>query len=227
MKVAIMQPTYLPWLGYFDMMARVDVFVLLDNVQFEKASWQQRNRIKTSQGELMLTIPVRKGPVERLIAETEINLDTRFGATHAKSLQTAYGKAPFGHDYLPQLTGLVKSGTPLLGAFNESLIRWIADALGITTQIVRGTDLGATGRRTELTVAQCLELGATHYLAAGGSLEYTSREPGFAAHGITVEYHTYPHPEYPQLHGTFIPYLSAVDALLNVGGGEARRLLTA
>jgi hypothetical protein len=223
--VAIMQPTYLPWLGYFDMMARVDVFVLLDNVQFEKASWQQRNRIKTSQGELMLTIPVRKGPVERLIADTEINLETRFGSTHAKSLQTAYGKAPFA-EYLPGLTDLVKSGIPLLGPFTTVLIRWLADQMGITTRIILGSELDATGRRTELTVNQCRELGASHYLAAGGSREYTSQEPGFAAHGIAVEYHAYAPPEYPQLHGPFLPYLSAVDALLNVGPGT-RALLTA
>ena len=220
-----MQPTYLPWLGYFDMMARVDVFVLLDNVQFEKASWQQRNRIKTSQGELMLTIPIRKGPVDRRIADTEINLDTRFGTTHAKSIQTAYGKAAFGPHYLPDLARLVKAGTPLLGAFNEEIIRWLADAMGITTRIVRGSDLAATGRRTELTVAQCVELGATCYLAAGGSRDYTSQEPGFAENDISVEYHSYAHPEYPQLHGPFVPYLSAVDALLNVGS-DARRLLT-
>lgn len=226
MRVAIMQPTYLPWLGYFDMMARVDAFVLLDNVQFEKASWQQRNRIKTSQGELMLTIPIRKGPVDRLIRDTEINTETRFGATHAKSLQTAYGKAPFAAEYLPALTDSLRSGAPLLGAFNEALIRWIADRLDIPTRIIRGSDLSATGRRTELTVAQCRELGATHYLAAGGSRDYTSQEPGFAQHGITVEYHSYECQEYPQLHGGFIPYLSAVDALLNVGPAT-RRLLTA
>jgi hypothetical protein len=220
-----MQPTYLPWLGYFDMMARVDTFVLLDNVQFEKASWQQRNRIKTAQGELMLTVPIRKGPVDRLIADTEINTETRFANTHAKSLQTAYGKAPFASDYLPELTSLVKSGPPMLGAFNESLIRWIAAQLGLTTRIIRGSDLAATGRRTELTVAQCLELGASDYLAAGGSREYTSQEPGFAQHGIAVEYHSYVHPTYEQLHGPFIPFLSAVDALLNVGSAT-RQLLT-
>lgn len=212
-----MQPTYLPWLGYFDMMARVDTFVLLDNVQFEKASWQQRNRIKTAQGELMLTVPIRKGPVDRLIAQTEINTDTRFGTTHAKSLQTAYGKARFASDYLPELTRLLKDGPSTLGAFNESLIRWIAEQLGLTTRIVRGSDLTATGRRTELSVAQCRELGASDYLAAGGSREYTSQEPGFAQHGIAVEYHSYDHPTYAQQHGPFVPFLSAVDALLNVG----------
>ncbi len=98
--------------------------------------------------------------------------------------------------------------------------------MGITTRIILGSDLSATGRRTELTVAQCRELGASHYLARGGSRPYTSQETGFAAHGITVEYHSYPHPEYPQLHGPFVPYLSAVDALLNVGP-DTRRLLTA
>jgi hypothetical protein len=227
MRVAIMQPTYLPWLGYFDMMARVDTFVLLDNVQFEKKSWQQRNRIKTAQGELLLSVPVLSaGRFDQHICDTRIDVASRFATKHVKSIAAAYAKAPCAGEYLSGLSALIESGEPSLAAFNESLIRWTAVQLGLPTQIIRGTQLSAEGRGTQLTVAQLRELGATYFLAAGGSRPYVSVEPGFAAHGIAVEYHAYAPPEYPQLHGPFLPYLSAVDALLNVGPGT-RALLTA
>jgi WbqC-like protein family len=226
MRVAIMQPTYLPWLGYFDMMARVDTFVLLDNVQFEKKSWQQRNRIKTSQGELLLTVPVLSaGRFDQLIADTDIDVASRFATKHVKSIRAAYAKAPHLDDHLPELAELIESGEPSLATFNESVIRWMAKQLGVTTRIIRGTELTAEGRGTELTVAQLLELGATSFLAAAGSRPYVSAEPAFAEHGIDVEFHEYVHPEYPQLHGSFLPYLAAVDALLNVGADAARRLI--
>jgi hypothetical protein len=226
MRVAIMQPTYLPWLGYFDMMARVDTFVLLDNVQFEKKSWQQRNRIKTSQGELLLSVPVLSaGRFEQLICDTQIDVASRFAAKHVKSLQAAYAKAPHAAESLPELTALIDSGEPSLAHFNEALIRWTAQRLGIATRIIRGTDLAAEGRGTQLTVAQLRELGATSFLAAAGSRPYVSAEPAFADNGITVEFQDFPHPAYPQIHGGFIPYLAAVDALLNIGAEGAGRLV--
>jgi hypothetical protein len=200
------------------MMSQVDVFVLLDNVQFEKKSWQQRNRIKTAQGELLLTLPVLSaGRFHQTIVDTQIAVSTPFAAKHIKSLQTAYAKAAHLDEYLPQLSDLIGSGESSLATFNESIIRWMAHRLGITTRIIRGSDLESTGRGTQLTVAQLCELGATRFLAAAGSRPYVSAEPAFAAHGIDVIYHSYHHPEYPQLHGPFVPYLSAVDALLNIG----------
>lgn len=226
MKVGIMQPTYLPWLGYFDMMSRVDVFVLLDNVQFEKKSWQQRNRIKTANGELMLSVPVRTaGRFHQQIDEVEIDRSTRFHDKHVKSIEAAYRKAPFFASYAADLATLIGGEETLLSRFNEAIIRALAGWLGVMTPIVVGSDLAATGSSTELTVNQCLELGATSFLAAGGSRPYVSAEPRFAEHGITVEFHEYEHPQYQQLHGEFVPYMAAIDAILNVGP-DAGALLT-
>lgn len=226
MKVGIMQPTYLPWLGYFDMMSRVDVFVLLDNVQFEKKSWQQRNRIKTANGELMLSVPVKTaGRFHQQINEVEIDHSTRFHDKHVKSIEAAYRKAPFFRDNFAAIATLISSEEVRLGRFNEALIRFLAERLGVTTPIVVGSELAATGSSTELTVNQCLELGATSFLAAAGSRPYVSAEPRFAEHGIAVEFHEYEHPRYPQLHGPFLPYMAAVDAIFNVGP-EAGALLT-
>lgn len=225
MRVAIMQPTYLPWLGYFDMMNSVDMFVLLDNVQFEKKSWQQRNRIRSRRGELLLTIPVRtSGRFEQEIREVEIDPSTGFTRKHIRSIASSYQRAPHVDETLPQLAALIEKTSLPLSAFNEALIRCMADILQVPTMIVNGSSLKATGNRTQLTVNQCLELGADHFLAAEGSRSYISEETAFAKHGIAVEYHHFVHPTYPQLYGDFIPNLSAIDLILNCGRDAVRYL---
>ena len=226
MKVAIMQPTYLPWLGYFNMMAQVDVFVLLDNVQFAKKSWQQRNRIKTAQGELMLTVPVLSAQrFHQKISETLINTESQFAKKHLKTIEFAYAKAPYLDTYLPQVRDLIGSGEDHLADFTGQLIRWFADTVGIETSIIRGSELAVTGEGTSLTVHQLTELGATVFIAAKGSRPYVSTEPAFAEAGIEVVFQDFHHPVYDQLHGPFISHLAALDALLNLGADHTRELI--
>jgi len=226
MKVAIMQPTYLPWLGYFNMMAHADVFVLLDNVQFAKKSWQQRNRIKTQQGELMLTVPVLSAKrFHQLISETLVNTESQFAKKHLKTIQLAYAKAPHLDDHIDHMGALIASGETHLARFTGNLIRWFAQTVGIETPIIWGSDLTATGEATALTVNQLVELGADMFIAAEGSRPYVSAEPAFAAAGIDVVFQDYQHPVYEQLHGPFISHLSALDALLNVGAERTRQLI--
>jgi hypothetical protein len=218
MRVAIMQPTYLPWLGFFDMMARVDLFILLDNVQFEKKSWQQRNRIRASDGELMLTVPVKTaGRFDQLIHDVEIDRQRGFARKHIRSLEANYRKAGHASTELKSLAALIDSDEIRLGRFNGELIRHMAARLGVHIPIIDASTLSATGRRTDLTVNQCVEVGASEFLAAGGSHEYVSQEPGFADAGISVTYHAYTPVPYRQAFPGFVPYLSAVDALLNLG----------
>lgn len=221
-----MQPTYLPWLGYFDMMAKADTFVLLDNVQFAKKSWQQRNRIKTSNGELMLTVPViSAGRFDQRICDTRINMQSPFVKKHCKTLELAYSEASDAYPYLSDITALIGSGEEFLASFNERIIRWFASTIGLETTIVRGSDLAATGQGTALTVNQLQELGADTFIAAEGSRPYVSAEPAFAAAQINVDFHQFQHPVYPQLHGAFVSHLSAVDALLNLGVERTRGLI--
>lgn len=226
MKVAIMQPTYLPWLGYFNMISQADAFVLLDNVQFVKKSWQQRNRIKTAQGELMLTVPVLSAQrFHQQIAETLIDTRSQFARKHLKTIQLAYAKAPHLGDHIEEMGALLTSGEEHLARFTGSLIRWFAQEVGIGTEILWGSDLAATGDGTTLTVNQLAELGADVFIAAEGSRPYVSTEPAFAAAGIDVVFHGYHHPVYEQLHGPFISHLSALDALLNLGADRTRELI--
>jgi len=225
MKVAIMQPTYLPWLGYFNMMAQADVFVLLDNVQFAKKSWQQRNRIKTAQGELMLTVPVLSAQrFHQKISETLINTDSQFAKKHLKTIELAYAQAPYLDTHMPQMRDLIGSGEQHLAEFTERLIRWFAATVDIDTSIIRSSELAATGEGTSLTVHQLKELGADVFLAAEGSRPYVSTEPAFAEAGIEVIFQDYRHPVYEQLHGPFISHLAALDALLNLGANRTREL---
>ena len=221
--VGIMQPTYLPWLGYFDMMSRVDIFVLLDNVQFQKKSWQQRNRIRSPKGELLLTVPVRtSGRFEQEIREVEIDPSTGFARKHIRSIASNYQRAPYVDETLPQLAALIEKNSLPLSGFNEALIRFMAEILQVSTVIINASSLLASGKRTQLTVNQCLELGADQFLAAEGSRPYISKEKAFDKHGIVVEYHNFVHPNYPQLYGNFIPNLSAIDLILNCGRNAVR-----
>lgn len=225
MRVAIMQPTYLPWLGYFDMMSKVDTFLLLDNVQFEKKSWQQRNRIRGANGEILLTIPVKTaGRFEQRIHDVEIDAGVNFPRKHLKTIKLNYQRSLHSDEVLETLTPLIQDISVSLSEYNERLIRYLATSLGLNANIVLASHLSSTGKSTELTVRQCVELGASHFLAAGGSFEYVSREPGFAENGIGVDFHEYTPMPYEQLYPGFIPYLSALDALLCLGP-SARSLI--
>jgi len=213
-----MQPTYLPWLGYFHMMSQVDTFLLLDTVQFEKKSWQQRNRIRGADGEILLTVPVRTaGRFDQLIMDVEIDESVNFPRKHLKTIELNYQRSVHSKEFLNDLIPLIKDTSVTLGEYNARLISHLASALGLSVNILLASELSSTGRSTELTVRQCVELGASHFLAAGGSYEYVSREPGFAENGIRVEFHDYTPEPYAQMYPGFIPYLSALDALLCLG----------
>ena len=214
----VMQPSYLPWVGYFDLMDQADVFVLLDNVQFAKRSWHQRNRVKGPQGELMLTVPVRsKGRFAQRIADVEIDVDRNFSATHVRSVRLAYSRAPYAERYLAAWEAILERGHSRLVALNTDLILWFRDALGLRTPVVRSSTLDVAGKRSELLVDICRAVGADSYLSPPGSRAYIEGHDLFAANGIALRYQVYRPPQYRQLHGAFIASLSVLDLLLNEG----------
>lgn len=217
-----MQPTYLPWIGYFDMMRSADVFVLLDNVQFAKKSWQQRNRIKAPSGPQWLTVPVKtSGRFRQTLSETQIVETSGFARKHLRALETNYSRAKYRDYLLPRLAPLIGDSSLTLSLYNETLIRSLAQVLEIETKLIRASEMSSIGRGTQLTVNQLVELEASVFLAAPGSKDYVDRELGFRRNGIAVEYHSFIHPEYPQPHGTFVSSLSVVDLLLNCGPESA------
>jgi len=216
--VAIMQPTYLPCLGYFDLVDRSDVFVFLDSVQFDKRSWQQRNRIKTSTGELMLTVPVlTKGRFDQKICDVIIDKSQKFEKKHFSSIRSNYKKSKYYKLYIQELEKIFNSKISKLTDLNMRLIEWLSSKLGVNTKFVYSSKLDASGSKTELLINICNEINANHYLSPAGSKKYIDENNLFVKSGIRLSYQNYKHPTYNQLFGDFIPYMSVIDLLFNEG----------
>ncbi len=216
--VAIMQPTYLPWIGYFDLMDQVDCFVFLDSVQFNKRSWQQRNRIKGPDGALWLTVPVlSKGLWDQRIVEVEIDPSNGFAEKHLRTIEHLYKKAPYFEDYAGELSEILRRPHQYLGDLNIDLICWLAGKMGVEGERVRSSQMEAQGRNVELLLHICKLLGAGRYLSPEGSRVYIEENNLFIPNGIELVYQAYHHPEYRQLNGPFAPHLSALDFLFNEG----------
>src|ERR1700674_102372 len=223
MKIAISQPTYLPWIGYLDLIDQVDTFVLLDNVQFEKQSWQQRNRIKTPAGLQWLTVPVLfRGRFGQLISEVEIR-DIEFWRNHLRAIELNYRRAPFFDDYFEELSSRIEtkarcSSAALIADLDIRLIEWFMDVLGIQTRLLLSSHLKQSGRRTELLANICDSLGEKQYVSPLGSAAYLLQEMDvLLGKGIDVVFQHYEHPQYRQLFPPFCPYASILDLIFNEG----------
>ena len=224
-RVVVLQPSYLPWLGYFDQLYRSDVFVLYDDVQYDKHGWRNRNRIKTPAGPQWLTVPVLTHG-QGLLTNREVRIDARqpWGRRHLQALRANYAKAPaFGEVFERLEPVLSRCWTRLLDV-NVAGLEALTEILGIKREIRLSSELGIPGRRTERLVAICRALGADRYLTGDAARDYVD-EAQFAANGIRLEYHRYQHPVYPQFHGDFVPYLSVVDLLMNSGRASLQLLL--
>lgn len=219
MKIAIAQPTYLPWLGYFDLIDQADAFVILDSVQFEKQSWQQRNRIKTPIGLQWLTVPVVfRGRFGQLIHEVEIR-DCEFWRNHLRAIELNYRRAPFFDDYFHQLGLRLRcSAGPRLVDLNVRLIEWFMNVLGIRTPLFFSSRLALPGRRTELLANICACFGATEYMSPIGSAGYLLPEIDLLKRrSIEILFQNYQHPQYVQMFPPFVPYASILDLIFNEG----------
>lgn len=222
----IFQPTYLPWAGYFDLIDSADQFVLLDNVQFEKQSWQQRNQIRTFNGLEWLTVPVRiKGRFGQTIGEVELS-NPEFFRAHLRAVELHYRRAPHFERYIDELRALLESaaGSGSLALLNARLIGWLCVQLGITTPIRLASALQPEGKRSAMLVDLCRKLGAKRYLSTAGAWDYLRDDLAlFGAANIDLQLHHYHPPQYRQVYAPFLPYASVLDLLLNEG--EAARAI--
>lgn len=218
MKIAIMQPTYLPWVGYFAMIASVDLFVILDDVQFARRSWQQRNRIKSANGELWLTVPVAsKNNRDQLINQVKIVEEQQPLLKHAKTIETCYKKSKHYDEYAKALFDIYHIQNSSLCRLNTDIICWLNSCFKINTPIVNSSTLPAHGAKGDRLVSICKALNATKYIAAPASENYLSESDSFERAGIELEYFNYKPLPYTQLYGDYLPYLSAIDLLFNEG----------
>ena len=218
MKVAIMQPTYLPWIGYFALMKSVDVFIILDSVQFSKRSWQQRNQIKTESGVKWLTVPViSKGKKDQLIADVKIDYSSKFPESHINMIEQNYRKSPFFGDFSEVFFSVLRERHEYLSHLSINLILLIRELLDIKTKIKYSSDFLTQGSKDELLAELCEHVGATEYISPPGSKVYLDDSDAFSKRNIPVKYFNYKYTNYPQLHGEFIQYMSVIDLLFNYG----------
>ena len=224
-RVAIMQPTYLPWCGYFGLLDYVDQFVFLDNVQYSHQSWQQRNRIKGPSGEILLTVPVvgssKRGNIESVL----INSNSDPLSKHLKSLHHSYSNSKYFSEVISHLGPILNSTTDFLSDLNIALITEIAKMLGLSTPMLKASDLGSVGVRENLLTSICREIGATEYVSPPGSKDYLGGSKVFEDSGVKLMYFDFSHPIYKQKFGSFISHLSVVDMLFNVGAKHAAELI--
>ncbi|WP_374711834.1 WbqC family protein [Symbiobacterium terraclitae] len=223
--VAIHQPNYLPWIGFFHKLARADVYVSLDSVQFNPRSYTNRCQILGQGGPLLLTVPIGKEGRHRRIDELRIADHDRWAEKHYLSFERNYRRAPYWNEHGPFLRELyLERRWERLVDLNEAAIRYVMDYLGIRCPLVRASELGVEGQSTELLLGLTRAVGGTVYLSGPTGRQYMD-ESRFAAEGVGLRYNEFVYPTYPQHRSPeFVPNLSVFDLLLNLGP-ESRRLI--
>jgi hypothetical protein len=220
MKIAVIhQPQYLPYLGFFHKLQQSDIFVAMDNVQFERRGLQHRNKIKTPQGEQWLTVPVmHRSRDEERINEMLINPEFPWPRKHWQALVTNYSRAPYFQEYAPELQQILTREWSHLCELNMALIQWVMDVLGIKKPIVYLSTLGVEGSKSELLSNICHAVGADTYLSGPGGRRYMNLAT-FEAADIDVLWQEFTYPSYPQIFPEldFVPNLSIVDTLFCCG----------
>lgn len=216
MLVGIHQLHYLPWLRYFEKIARVDAFIVLDNIQFNKNGWQNRNRIKSSQGAQTLTVPVLRENHQRL-DEVRINNGVDWRAKHWRTLCQCYGKAPFFNPHAAFFEATYQANWDSLNALNQHMLTYFVEALGINTRIVYASALDAPGVATERLVQLIQAVGGNAYYSGAYALDVYLDAELLKAAGIGLVLQAWTVPVYPQRYGAFVGDLSIVDLLFNCG----------
>jgi hypothetical protein len=215
--IAIMQPTYLPWLGYFELMKRSDIFVIYDCVQFEKQSWQQRNRIRAQQEALMLTVSVKtKGKLLQKINEVEIDKLRQPCKKHFHAIKMNYSKSRNFELIIGELEKIYFRDQDRLIDLNMDLIELGRKMMKINTPMIFADTLDVHGSKVPALIDICKKTGATHYYSPLGSKGYIDENNLFPENNIELSYQHYNHPVYKQMHyPDFISHLSFIDYLFN------------
>lgn len=225
MRACVHQPNYFPWMGFFAKIARCDVFVVMDNVQFPKNCWTNRVRVAGSAGPQWLTVPVRRTGLATAISETLVSYGEDWVKTQLRTLRQLYGKRPHFDELIGPVAALLERRPERLTELNVSIIQWVMGLCGVTTKLVYGSSLGAEGRGSELVADLCRKAGCDTYLAGQGALDYEDLS-AYERRDVVYERQAFSHPIYWQ--GTpapFQPGLSILDALFNVGVEATRDLV--
>lgn len=217
------QPEYLPWLGFFDKLAKCDVFIVYDDAQYVHGSFQNRNKIRTIQGWRWLTVPIKHNHPQ-MIKDVKIAGD-QWKQEHLRIIKLNYEKAPYFRDYFPILEKAFAVNYEFLIELDLNLIEIIADSLGFKIKFARSSSFSYQGtEKNEKLISLCKQLGAETYLSGSGGRTYVN-ENEFSNDGVKVIWHSYNHPTYKQNYKGFEPYMSIIDLLFNMGPESKHTIL--
>ncbi|MBW7954469.1 WbqC family protein [Candidatus Gracilibacteria bacterium] len=215
MICSIHQPNYIPYLGLFNKIKQSDVFVIYDIAQYTKGDYHNRNKVKGSNGEVLLTLPVFVNFGQEI---KDVRFNNSILKKHFQTIEQNYKKAKFYNDYITKIKEIYDYKGDSISEFNTITIKKICELLGIKTKFIILSDLinSMESKNTDALIDICKLVGATEYISGAGGKNYIE-ESKFTQAGIILHYQDYHHPNYNQLWGDFIPYMSIIDLILNEG----------
>lgn len=216
MRVGIIQSSFLPWRGYFDFIDDVDLFVFLDDVQYTRRDWRNRNRFKVAQGTTWVTVPVRYVERGQSIENVMVDNDQLWIDKSLRLLEHSYGRTPYFGRYIEPLREIMERGHQMLSELNVELIRWLMNELDIMTETRMSREFAPEGVKTERLLSILKKAGASHYLSGPSARDYLD-ERAFREADIGLSYKSYDYPEYPQPFPPFEGQVSVLDLLFNCG----------
>lgn len=207
----------MPWLGFFHRWAKSDLYIVLDDVQFLRRGWHHRDKIKTTNGPAWLTLPVKKkGRYEQLIKDVELDTEHDWRRKHLATIEAAYKKAPNFDRYFRTLKSIYDKEHRLMAELNMEILLFMASELAVKTKVAYSSEYGVPGTSTEKLLNLVKKAGGTTYLSGAGAKDYLD-EALFNKNGVEVEWQKFGHPVYKQLHGEFVPMMSALDYVMMMG----------
>ncbi|MGI9280327.1 MAG: WbqC family protein [Endozoicomonas sp.] len=223
----IMQPSFIPWAGFFNLIHQADCFVFLDDVQYQKRSWQVRNRILLNGEEQLMTLPIEKCSSHTPINEVRLSTLPRWREKQAITLQRAYAKLPFAHQVLPIIDAIYSTETMELSRFNMNAIRLISQQLDLETHFFVSSQLNCSGKRSEHLAQICNALSATEYLSPVGSKTYLLEDQFEENSGLKLRFQNFEPAEYSQhKRNDFLSHLSILDVIAHLGLEQSRLYCT-
>lgn len=213
-----MQPTFLPWAGYFNLISQANFFVFLDDVQYEKNSWQNRNRILLNENPHWVTVPIKYEQLDKKILETKMIEHARWKRKLVSALRQNYSRSPYFNHADEIIQHLESTETTMLAELNISLIQFISEKMDLKPRFMRASAIEVLGARTERLVKICKLLGCNEYLSPVGAAAYLSEDGDFVDSGVSIRLQDFIPQPYKQLKSkTFVSHLSIVDVIANLG----------
>lgn len=223
-KVGMIQSNYIPWRGYFDFIDDVDLFIFYDDVQYTRKDWRNRNKIKTPNGCLWLTVPVKFSMNQMiLIQDAKIDYSQQWIKKHINSVRLAYSKALFFEKYFDEFEEILNRNYETISELNITLIRWCMKHLGINTELKMSSEIISEGHKTDRIIDILKKVKARSYVVGPAAKNYIEIEK-FKKAEIALEFKEYFYQEYAQLHGNFEPHVSVLDLLFNCGEDSRKHL---